>query len=398
MVSVTAQGLRIAFFITSYRSPAQLNRLVNTLRRGEPNSPIVIHHDSFRSSLDLSQFDTISDLHILNNDRPIVWGDMSLETTRWRVFRWILKNIEVDWIMLLSEQDYPIAPLQNLRVRLAESGVDAFISGQRIDEIEDIRLYGLERGGVQPCAVNRSLPKPATPPSSPLNLGERSQGNRRLHLTWRSSVRHSPLQREDPDMRLREECIWRYLYRYANLPSLKIEHRLPDSGRKFFALWRHRFCEAVNRSQQTIHFRMGSIESRHGRIGLRQRKTPFNSEFPCWMHSSWYALSRKALQHVVDYVDSHSDFVRYYDRTEIPVESATGTIVFNDPDLRVANVSLHAIRWTNPQTGRPDVFRWDDLDFLHSTDAVFARKFDERDVYLLNELDSAVFRDFMEAP
>jgi hypothetical protein len=35
-------------------------------------------------------------------------------------------------------------------------------------------------------------------PSSPLNQGERSQGNRRLCLTWRWSLGQSPVQREDP--------------------------------------------------------------------------------------------------------------------------------------------------------------------------------------------------------
>jgi hypothetical protein len=70
--------------------------------------------------------------------------------------------------------------------------------------------------------------------------------------------------------------------------------------------------------------------------------------------------------------------------------------VFNDPQLKVADVNLHAIRWTNPGSGRPDVFGRADLDFLRSSSAVFARKFDQGSADLLDELDKIVFRDCRE--
>ena len=53
-----AAGLRIVYFISSYGSGEQLLRLVRTIRRAEPTSPIVIHHDEFeREPLDRSLFD-----------------------------------------------------------------------------------------------------------------------------------------------------------------------------------------------------------------------------------------------------------------------------------------------------------------------------------------------------
>ena len=85
--------------------------------------------------------------------------------------------------------------------------------------------------------------------------------------------------------------------------------------------------------------------------------------------------------------------IRYYSRTVIPVESVTGTIVFNDPDLEVTNVALHEIRWTNPDSGHPDVFRLEDLHVLRSSNAIFARKFDYENNDILDELDKMIFPD-----
>ena len=325
----SGDGLRIAFFVSAYRSSAQLTRLVHTLRRAEPTAPIVVH-DSFGSPLGPSAFDALPDVHVLRTDRPIVWGDMSLEAARWEVFRWVVGNLDIDWLMLLSEQDYPIAPLARLRVRLAGSDADAVMFGRRIDEL--------------------------------------------------------------PSDGLRIECARRYLYRYYSLPSLRIEQRLPSLARRIAARVRRHIYATLNRLPRIFVYRTPAALALPTRIGIRARKTPFDADFPCWFIDCWYALSRKALEHVLDYVDSHPDFIRYYTRTVIPLESATGSIVFNDPELTVANYSLHTTRFSAPTSGRPDIFDGTDLDFLTSSGGAFARKFDAANIRLLEELDNAVFQ------
>ena len=67
-----------------------------------------------------------------------------------------------------------------------------------------------------------------------------------------------------------------------------------------------------------------------------------------------------------------------------------GSIVFNDPELTVANRSLHTIRFSSPASGRPDVFDAADLDFLRSSSGVFARKFDSTNSDLLDHLDNVI--------
>lgn len=325
---VSGGDLRIAFFVSAYRSSAQLTRLVHTLRRAEPTAPIVVH-DSFDSALEPDLFAAVPDVHVLRSDRPIVWGDMSLEAARWDVFRWILHNLDIDWVMLLSEQDYPIAPLATLRSRLASGGADAVMFGRRIDTL--------------------------------------------------------------PAHGLRIECTRRYLYRYFSLPSLGIAQRLPPLPGRIAQALRRRIFAALTRLPRIFIYQTPAELALPTRIGIRAHKTPFNAEFPCWFIDCWYALSREALEHVVHYVEAHPDFVRYYARTVIPLESATGSIVFNDPDLTVSNINLHTIRFSAPTTGRPDVFDYGDLDFLRSSGGVFARKFDATNADVFDELDKTVF-------
>jgi hypothetical protein len=324
----SGDDLRIAFFVSAYRSSAQLTRLLHTLRRAEPTAPIVVH-DSFDSPLNPSMFDALADVHVLRSEWPIVWGDMSLEASRWEVFRWVLRNLDVDWLMLLSEQDYPIAPLARLRARLASSDADAVMFGSRIDAL--------------------------------------------------------------PSDGLRIECTRRYLYRYYSLPSLGIEHRLPSLPRRIAARLRRHIYATLNRLPRVLVYQTPRALGLPTRIGIMARKTPFDADFPCWFTDCWYALSRKALEHVISYVDSHPEVIRYYTRTVIPLESATGSIVFNDPELTVANYSLHTIRFSSPTSGRPDIFDGTDLEFLTSSGGAFARKFDAANTRLLDELDKAVF-------
>jgi hypothetical protein len=260
----------------------------------------------------------------------MIWGDITLETVRWRVFRWILKNLNVDWVVLLSEQDYPITPLHALRSRLASSNVDAIINGERIDETVDADWF--------------------------------------------------------------HESTIRYTYQYKSLPSLKIEQRLPEWWRASISKCRNLFYAKVDESQKRVFiYQFPADLTLPSRIGFRPTKNPFSDDFPCWRHRAWYALSNTAMEHVINYLDSHPDFVNYYSRTIIPLESATGTIVFNDSELKVENIELHAIRWSDPTSGRPDVIGLDDLEFLRISGASFARKFDHSNAEVLDEIDKMIF-------
>jgi hypothetical protein len=325
----TRGAVRLAFFISSYGPGEQLHRLVTTLRRSDPSCHVVIHHDVGGAPLTSGLFDGDANVHVIDGLEPIVWGDMTLETARWRVFRWILAELDVDWVMLLSEQDYPLAPVADLKRHLDDSGVDAIISGERIDRMAD--------------------------------EGSRVEGAKRYH------------------------------HRYASLPSSGVEQRLPARLGALTLRARRAAFATVNRRQRAVHLYSAAAELRlPTRIGVRTGPRPVGPEMPIWFVNCWFALSRRAMSRVVDYVDAHPAFVRHFERTVIPVEAATATIVFNDPTLTTSNESLHHIRWSNRVSGRPDVFALEDLDSLVSSGAFFARKFDGRRTELLDALDLIV--------
>jgi hypothetical protein len=320
----------ITYLITSYQSPEQLCRLVGALKRGDPSSSIVIEHDSIRSPLDPSVFRAFSGVHVLIVGKPVVWGGISQESSRWRAFRWILEHLETDWVMVLSGQDYPIAPLPRFRERLQRTTADAIIHGEQVTAM--------------------------------------------------------------PEGQLRDECRSRYLLQYRQLPSFGLERRIPARWRSPLARLRRVIFSKLNSLQPW--FLVYSTPAELGfasRVGREPRLPYFSDDFPCWYHDSWYALSRRAVEHVVTYLDNHPDFVAYYARTVIPVESATGTIVFNDPVLTVEDDRLHAIRWSDPISGHPDLLTIDDLPFLRTSSASFARKFAGDSDALFLELDSAIF-------
>jgi hypothetical protein len=51
----------------------------------------------------------------------------------------------------------------------------------------------------------------------------------------------------------------------------------------------------------------------------------------------------------------------------IPVESATGIILFNDPEVIVENETFTMTVWSDPKEGRPDMIGMDDLPFLFNS-------------------------------
>ncbi len=320
--------MRVAYFVTSYRPPTQLLRLLSTLRRAQPASPVVVHHDRFRSPWSADLVTPIGDVEVLTSDTPVSWGDFSIVDVTWKGLSWMVEHLAFDWVVFLSEQDYPIAPLDRLEQLLEESQVDAFVE--------------------------------ATP----------------IHLV------------EDPDIRM--GCDRRYNYRYVKLPRLGLMPRLPPKTRRLVA-------DRANYGNFVLYKLQRKVtvfcypDPLPMRLGVRPRRSPFSPEFPCWYGSQWMALSRRAAEKVVEFVRDREDYVRYYSRTVIPDESATATIVCNDPELTVRDEGLHHVRFSSLE-GHPDAFGLADLGELVGSGRYFARKFDiDVDAAVLSALDEHIF-------
>jgi hypothetical protein len=320
-------SVRVAYLITSYRPPAQLLRLLHTLRTAQPDSPLVVHHDRFRSSWSADLVAPIGGVEVLVSDVPVSWGDFSIVEVTWKTLTWMVEHEGFDWVVFLSEQDYPIAPLDRLEDHLATADVDAFIHA------------------------------------------------RPIHLI------------DDPDLRM--DCDRRYHYRYAKLPRPGLMAHLPPTTRRRIADPANYANFVFYKLQRKITvYRFP--DPLPMRIGIRPRRSLFSPSFPCWYGSQWMALSRAAAEAVVTFVSDRPDYVRHFRRTVIPDEAATATIVCNDPRLKVSDRHLHLVRFSSPD-GHPDTFGVDDVGDLVSSGCFFARKFDlQADSAVFDALDQHV--------
>ena len=151
----------IAYLITSHTLPRQLLRLASVLRRGSPDSEIVIHHDSRTSEVDPSAVEALG-ARLIEPPSSVDWGRISHLTLMLRCFSWLLEHTRFDWMVLLSGQDYPIRPLADIEQGLVAPGVHGFIETQpcarprRQDPVDEFALrYHFQWRRIPPWAAGR---------------------------------------------------------------------------------------------------------------------------------------------------------------------------------------------------------------------------------------------------
>lgn len=320
--------MKVAFLIFNHRSGGQLLRLITTLRRQLPDSPLIVHHDKFRSALDAQALTAVGNTHLLTSAEPIVWGDLSLVEATWRSLHWMAAEVEFDWAVVMSGQDYPIKRLDHLPDYLANTGADALIEAQPIGD----------------------LPTPT----------------------------------------MRRIMCRRYLYQYRPARVLWPAARLPDQLWGNLRQSTGILVDVFNNTQPYVQvYRFP--DRMPWRLGHRASDTPFSDQNPCWFGSGWYSLSHKAVKYLCAYVEAFPDYAAYYSQTICPDESATATIMCNAPDISVMPTSLHYTRWTHPESGHPDVLGIDDIGALTAAPKFFARKFDLTiDAQVLDRLDELI--------
>jgi core-2/I-Branching enzyme len=319
--------MRIAFLILSHREPSQLLRLVATIRLQLPDSPIVIHHDTFREPLPKSALDLFHGVHLIAPEGPTGWGDFTVVAAACRSMEWMIKHLEFNWMVLLSAQDYPIKPLAGFGDYLEQGGADVLLD------------------------------------ATPITHVSRSQAARRD---------------------IRRRYLYQYRPRAINLQADQPLHRLPRGLR----WWTGRLVDVINIIQPC--FKLYRLpDGMPYRFGLRRVPTFFGKDNPCWKGSPWFGFSRRAAEFVLNYLHDNPHFVNYYRRTIMPDESMLPTLVCNSKELRVDQRTVHHVRWTNPNSGHPDIFGIEDLPELMAVPQYFARKFDiTKDVFILDELDA----------
>jgi hypothetical protein len=120
--------MRVCYFVQSHRGPAQIARLVATLKRGSPGAHVLVGHDARRCALDRRDLPDVRGVDLFVAPPPIERGRLSLLGPFWRALdRLADQGVEYDWLVYLSGQDYPTRPVAESEAFLAGSGADGFL-------------------------------------------------------------------------------------------------------------------------------------------------------------------------------------------------------------------------------------------------------------------------------
>ncbi|MBD1836214.1 hypothetical protein H6F61_26910 [Cyanobacteria bacterium FACHB-472] len=162
--------MKVLYLIQTHKNPEQIDRLIQTIKKSSPSSQILISHDVKGCDLDVSTLEKLPGVNVIKNDAVGVRGDFSLVQAYLDAIDWILAhNIDFDWLINLSGQDYPTQPLSVLEKFLAETKFDGFLqycdtfskdSYYGFKESRDRYLYQYWHSGVQFSRWQRGLVKP----------------------------------------------------------------------------------------------------------------------------------------------------------------------------------------------------------------------------------------------
>ena len=118
--------MKVCYLIQTHKNLQQVYRLTQTIRRSSPYSQIIISHDSKHCNVDSTSLKSLSGVEVLQAQGGR--GNFSIVQGYLDAVAWLLRqNIEFDWLINLTGQDYPTQPLLQIESSLAESNYDGFI-------------------------------------------------------------------------------------------------------------------------------------------------------------------------------------------------------------------------------------------------------------------------------
>lgn len=117
--------MKICYLIQTHKNIEQIYKLVKVIKTSSPQSYIYIIHSPTNFKLAQEQFSEFSDIKITNITTQL--GDFSLTQGYFNCVEFLIKhNIDFDWLINLSGQDYPTQPLFKIEKFLQNTSYDAF--------------------------------------------------------------------------------------------------------------------------------------------------------------------------------------------------------------------------------------------------------------------------------
>lgn len=346
--SATLSG-RTVYLVLSHGRIPQLLRLLRTVRAGSPHATVVVHHDGHAEPLDEAAARAAGADHLIEARRPVRWGELSLVDALLRSLRWIDANVDYDWVVQLSGQDYPTRPLRDLEAHLAAGDAGAYVRHERVGSELDVGILATDGMVRRYFFGYRRLPGGAVVS----RLVERRRDRRRTLAPVAPTA-----------------------HRSAG-PS-------PGAAPGWFGGWWRRFLGALDRVPAHVTVLPRGLGVK---VGWRIRSTPFTADYPCWKGSFWATLSRPTVAEVLHQLDERTELLDQYRHTVIPEESVLPTVLANSPNVRLSGEPLRFVSWV-AGAAHPCTLGIGDLPAIDASNAFLARKFDQTlDADVLDELD-----------
>ena len=111
-------------------------------------------------------------------------------------------------------------------------------------------------------------------------------------------------------------------------------------------------------------------------IGIRRRKTIFNSDFICYGGSYFCTLSARCVRYVREFARENPDVVAFFRDTLAPDEVFFHTVLVNSGKFKIIPDSKRYIDFSNSRNNHCKFLGLEDLDAMLSSGAHWARKFD----------------------
>lgn len=120
----------IAYLVLSHTHPDLVGRLADRLLRGDDECHVIVDHQRAAPAVE-PWLPAHPRLQVRHSGRPGGWGGYGLVSAVIDAFATIRRSLDPDWVVLLSGQDYPVQPPQELRRRLDSSSADVHLTVMR---------------------------------------------------------------------------------------------------------------------------------------------------------------------------------------------------------------------------------------------------------------------------
>jgi hypothetical protein len=176
--------MRICYFIQNHLAPPQVRRLVGVLRRSQAEAFLLVCHDGFAGHCTADELRRVLDVDVIETSEPARRGYFSLVQPYFDAVEWLAdREIDYDWLVYLSAQDYPTQPLREFESLLATSDCDGYLRFWNACDREN--PWGRRRQGmVRYYYQYIDAPRWAAPALRQLRWTNRLQSLMHIHLVY----------------------------------------------------------------------------------------------------------------------------------------------------------------------------------------------------------------------